>query len=122
MRTSRRSADFRNRSEAAAFASTRVRPSSAVVISAASRVAKGRSTSSSSRSQVTSRCASCAGFCAEPAEAFASTAALAIELTAAREAREQLRLLEERNRIARDLPDNVVPLFGHWPRPGGDAA
>ncbi len=42
------------------------------------------------------------------AEAFASTAALAIELTAAREAREQLRLLEERNRIARDLHDNVV--------------
>lgn len=42
------------------------------------------------------------------AEVFASTAALAIELTAAREAREQLRLLEERNRIARDLHDNVV--------------
>jgi signal transduction histidine kinase len=42
------------------------------------------------------------------AEAFASTAALAIELTAAREAREQLRLLEERNRIARDLHDTVV--------------
>jgi len=44
----------------------------------------------------------------EPASSFADQAAVSLELTGAREVGEKLRLLEERNRIARDLHDNVI--------------
>lgn len=44
----------------------------------------------------------------EPASSFADQAAVSLELAAARQVGEKLRLLEERNRIARDLHDNVI--------------
>jgi signal transduction histidine kinase len=44
----------------------------------------------------------------ETASAFADHAAVSLELAAARETTEQLRLMEERNRIARDLHDHVI--------------
>ena len=44
----------------------------------------------------------------DPASSFADQAAVSLELAGAREVGEKLRLLEERNRIARDLHDNVI--------------
>jgi signal transduction histidine kinase len=44
----------------------------------------------------------------ETAGGFADHAAVSLELAAARETTEQLRLMDERNRIARDLHDHVI--------------
>ena len=44
----------------------------------------------------------------EMAEAFANHAAIALELSAARLDRERLAVLEDRDRIARDLHDHVI--------------
>ena len=44
----------------------------------------------------------------ETASAFADHAAVSLELAAGRETTDQLRIMEERNRIARDLHDHVI--------------
>ena len=51
------------------------------------------------------------------AEAFAGQAAIALELSDARADQQRLGVLEDRDRIARDLHDHVIQrLFCRWPQ------